>query len=695
MLLFAAASFVGAALLFLVEPMLAKLVLPYFGGSPMVWNTSTLFFQTLLLGGYLYVHLTTRRVGPRRHPWLHLALLVAPLVALPVALPDEPAPPPDSEPALWLLRVLLLAAGLPFALLATTGPLLQRWLSWSGHPRADDPYVLYAASNAGSVVGLLGYPLLVEPTVGLATQTRWWSWAYVGFVVLVVACGVATARSAAPRSRSAPTRRAARGPGPSWRTRAGWAALAFLPSSLMLGVTTHVSTDIAAIPLFWTVPLAIYLGTFVVAFGRRTRRPPRATALVAAALCLPVLVVLRTSVPPVWLSVSLDLALLTAAGLAAHGRLAAGRPGVEHLTGFYLVVGLGGALGGLLNGLLAPVVLDRPLEFPVVVALVPLVAVGLTSGRAGRSAVGERFAAVRARRRARRPRRAALPVPALLRQPLVLMSLVLVSTVVLLDDRGGGVVLRERTFFGSYRVTEGTERRTLVNGTTVHGWQELRGAWAGEPTSYYSRGGPIGDVMAAYGGTPVLDRVALVGLGVGTMAAYGTPGQRMDFYEIDPAMAGIARTRFDYLRESAADVRVVLGDARLRLATARETYGLVVLDAFSSDAIPAHLLTEEAVRTYLRRLAPGGLLAVHVSNRHLDLAPVLGATARELGLVARVRYDGVTEEQASPSTWVVLARDRADLDRLLTRPGWDPVDGDAARAWTDDYSSVLQVLDAG
>lgn len=694
MLLFAAASFVGAALLFLVEPMLAKLVLPYFGGSPMVWNTCTLFFQTLLLGGYLYVHLTTRRVGPRRHPWLHLALLIAPLLALPVALPDEPAPPPDSEPALWLLRVLLLAAGLPFALLATTGPLLQRWLSWTAHPRADDPYVLYAASNAGSVVGLLGYPFLVEPTVGLATQTRWWSVAYIGFVALVVACGVATARSAAPQPRSAPAR-AAGAPAPSWRTRAGWAALAFLPSSLMLGVTTHVSTDIAAIPLFWTVPLAIYLATFVVAFGRRSRRPPRVSALVAAALCLPGLVFLRTSGPPVWLSVGLDLALLTAAGLAAHGRLAAGRPGAEHLTGFYLVVGLGGALGGLLNGLLAPVVLDRPLEFPVVVALVPLVAVGLTSGGAGRSAVAQPFAAVRARWRARRQGRAARPLPAVLRQPLVLMSLLLVTAFVLLDDRGGGVVLRERTFFGSYRVTEGTERRTLVNGTTVHGWEELRGPWVGEPTSYYSRGGPIGDVMAAYEGTPVLDRVALVGLGIGTMAAYGAPSQRMDFYEIDPVIADIARSRFGYLRESAAEVRVVLGDARLRLATARATYGLVVLDAFSSDAIPAHLLTEEAVRTYLRRLSPGGLLAVHVSNRHLDLAPVLGATARELGLVALVRHDGVTEEQASPSTWVVLARDPADLRRLLTRPGWDPVDGDAARAWTDDYSSVLQVLDAG
>lgn len=688
-LLFGAASFLGAALLFLVEPMLAKLVLPSFGGSPTVWNTCTLFFQGLLLAGYAYVHVSTRRLGPRRQPWLHLALLALPLVALPVALPADTAPPVDGEPALWLLRVLALAAGLPFALLATTGPLLQRWFSWTSHARAEDPYFLYAASNAGSVVGLLGYPFLVEPMVGLGEQTRWWSWAYVGFAALVAACGLAAARSRPSMSTSDSSPDGSGPlvtvPRPTAGTRLGWVAVAFVPSTLMLGVTTHVSTDIAAIPLFWTVPLALYLATFVVAFGRTARTPSRVPALLAAALSLPVLVVVSGAWrPAVWLSMSLDLALLAAVGLAAHGRLAAGRPAVEHLTGFYLLVSLGGALGGLLNGLVAPAVLDRPLEFPLAVAVVPLLALRLGSGagprlpaRAGRGAVWG-------------------PVRAVLREPLALMAPLLVAGFLLQDATAGNVVRRDRTFFGSYRVTEETGRRVLVNGTTLHGWEALSGRYVGEPTSYYSRGGPIGDVMSAYRGTPLLDRVALVGLGVGTLAAYGEAGRRMDFLEIDPVMVDLARSEFGYLRRSEAEVRVVLGDARLSLARrAAPTYGLIALDAFTSDAIPAHLLTVEAVRTYLTRLADGGLLAVHISNRHLDLAPVLAAIGAELGLTGVVREDGAPSAPGIASTWVVLARAPADLDRLLTRADWQPLRADGTRAWTDDYSSLVQVLDAG
>jgi len=681
-LLFGAASFLGAALLFLIEPMLAKLVLPSYGGSPMVWNTCTLFFQALLLAGYAYVHVSTRRLGSRRQPWLHLGLLALPLLALPVGLPANAAPPAGDAPALWLLMVLAVAVGLPFAMLATTGPLLQRWLSWTEHPRAQDPYFLYAASNAGSVVGLLGYPFLLEPTVGLAAQTRWWSIAYVGFALLVAACGVVAGLSSrrtagkavvAGTPASAPAGEAA-SPAPSLRTRLGWVAVAFVPSSLMLGVTTHISTDIAAIPLFWTVPLAVYLATFVVAFGRRTRKPPRVAALLASGLCLVVLmVVVRAWTPTVWQSVSLDLALLATVGLAAHGRLAASRPAVEHLTGFYLLVSAGGVLGGLLNGLLAPALLDRPLEFPVVVALVPLLVIGLS--------------------------RPAFPVRrrfALAREPMAWMAALLAVGIVGQQYVGGSVLLRERTFFGSYQVTGDDERRLLTHGTTFHGWEVLSGRWAGEPTSYYTRTGPIGDVMSVYGGTPVLDRVALVGMGVGTLAAYGRPGQRMDFFEIDPAVVGIARSSFGFLRRSRAEVHVVVGDARLSLA--REpgpTYGLIVLDAFSSDAIPAHLLTEEAVRAYRARLVPGGLLAFHVTNRHLDLVPVLAAQAREVGMVAVVRRDYAARSPGSVSTWVVLARSDADLDRLRTRPGWVPAVAGGTRAWTDDYSSLVQVLDVG
>jgi len=674
--LFGVASFLGAALLFLIEPMLAKLVLPSYGGSPMVWNTCTLFFQVLLLAGYGYVHVSTRRLGPRRQPWVHLVLLGLPLLLLPVGLPSDAAPPPDADPAWWLLRVLLVAIGVPFALLATTGPLLQRWFSWTTHPRAGDPYFLYAASNVGSVVGLLGYPFLIEPSFGLATQTRWWSVAYVGFVLLVGACGVVAgvaSRRPAGRPAGSATLQTS-GPAPSLRTRLGWVAIAFVPSSLMLGVTTHVSTDIAAIPLFWTVPLAVYLATFVVAFGRTTRRPSRGMALLASVLCLPVLlVVAQVWRPPVWQSVALDLALLLVAGLAAHGRLAASRPAVEHLTGFYLLVSLGGALGGLLNGLLAPLVLDRPLEYPVVVALVPLLVIGLAG------------TAPDVRRRL-----------SVAREPMAWMAAVLVVGFVGQEYLTGRVLLRERTFFGSYQVKDGDTRRLLSHGTTIHGWEERTGSGVGEPTSYYTRSGPIGDVMSAYKATPLLDRVALVGMGVGTLAAYGEPGKRMDFYEIDPAVVEIARSNFGFLRMSAADVSVVVGDGRLSLERVpRSTYGLIVLDAFSSDAIPAHLLTEEAVRSYRSRLLPGGLLAFHVTNRHLSLVPVLAAQADALGMAAVVRRDVYTETLGSVSTWVVLARQDADLDRLRTRPDWEPAVAGDTRAWTDDYSSLLQVLDVG
>jgi SAM-dependent methyltransferase len=675
--LFGAASFVGAALLFLVEPLLAKLVLPYFGGSPMVWNTCTLFFQALLLASYLYVHVSTRRLGARRQPWAHLALLLLPLLVLPVALPADPGPPAGSDPALWLLRVLLVAVGLPFALLAATGPLLQRWFSWTGHARAHDPYFLYAASNAGSVLGLLGYPFLVEPLMGLSAQARWWSGAYVVFAALVASCGVLALRASRrlPRAAAVPVGGVRTGSGdgsPTGRRRLSWVVLAFLPSSLMLGVTTHASTDIAPIPLFWTVPLAIYLATFVLAFGRSSRRPPRGAAVVASLLAIVALLDAGSSwAPPVWFSLLLGVATLAATGLAAHGRLAADRPAPERLTGFYLLVALGGALGGLLNGLLAPVLLDRLLEYPLVLCFVPLLLIGVVQ-------VGS-------------PRSLAL-------RPVVWVSgLLLVGTVVqgVLQP---AVLLRERTFYGSYRVSGSDQVLRLSHGTTLHGWELRRGPHRGEPTAYYARSGPVGDVIAAYPASASSGRVAVVGLGVGTLAAYGESGQRMDFYEIDPAVVRIARDSglFSFLRRSKADVRIVVGDGRLSLQRVPDaTYGLVVLDAFSSDAIPSHLLTTQALADYRRTLAPGGLLAVHITNRHLRLAPVLAAQARQLGMAGVVRTDPVVSEVQANSDWVVLARDEQDLQPLRDKGDWLSLAGPPVRAWTDDYASLVRVVDLG
>jgi hypothetical protein len=721
-LVYAVASFLGAALLFLVEPMLAKMLLPPFGGSPMVWNTCTLFFQTLLLGAYAYVHLSTARLGRRRQPVAHLLLLLVPLAVLPVALPSDVAPAATTEPALWLLRDLFLAAGLPFALVATTGPLLQRWYAWLGGPGSDDPYFLYAASNAGSIAGLLGYPLLVEPRTTLSEQALWWSYGYGAFLLLVAFCGLQLLlRKRSPAAANG-------GPGAeepdepvSWRRRLSWLGLAFLPASLMLGVTTHISTDIAAFPLLWSVPLTIYLLTFVVAFSRRRRQPPRLAALMSLALAsVAILDAWRLVGLPVWVQLCVHLCLLAAVGLAAHGRLAADRPAPRRLTGFYLTVSVGGALGGLLNGLLAPLVFDRPLEYPLALAAVPLLLAGRARDEKGRWGAFAR--SYRGLGRLVPPVLLAAVVGASARWLLDtgreelaygvlsvglsiavglffvryprLATVAMMAGLAVLLARDTEPLHRERTYFGSYRVVANGGTHLLFHGTTTHGSQVRNGSAAEEPTTYYTRRGPIGDVFQTYAGTRT-DRVAVVGLGAGTLAAYGRPGQHMDFYEIDPAVVRIARdpSLFGYLQQTAGTVSIHEGDGRLQLAgSAERSYGLIVLDAFSSDAIPVHLLTREAFSVYRAKLAPGGLLAVHVSNRHLRLAPVVAAQARDLGMVAARRFDIAGRANSWSSEWVVLGARQADLAPLLDHDEWHVLSPTGARAWTDDYSSVVTAL---
>jgi hypothetical protein len=672
---YALASFLGAALLFLVEPMLAKMLLPSFGGSPMVWNTCTLFFQLLLLAAYAYVHVSAARLGRRRQPAGHLLLLLAPLFVLPVALPEDAAPTGAAEPALWLLRDLFLAAGLPFALIATTGPLLQRWYAWSRAAGGSDPYFLYAASNAGSIAGLLGYPLLVEPRTTLSDQAVWWSYGYGAFLLLVAGCAVPLLVRG--RRSAGPTGAAPGGEADepvSGRRRATWLALAFLPASLMLGATTHISTDVAAFPLLWSVPLTIYLLTFVVAFSRRRRKQPRVAAGLALVLAFAALLdAWRLVSPPVWAQLAIHLGLLATAGLAAHGRLAADRPAPRRLTGFYLVVALGGALGGLLNGLLAPLVFDRPLEYPAVIVAVPLLLVGLWSPSRER--------------------------PGLLVRGLGWLGWAGTATMVFASGwllwLEPDPLYRERTYFGSYRVVAGGGTHRLVHGTTTHGSEVRSGAGAGEPTTYYSRQGPIGDVFREYGADSRTDRVAVVGLGAGTLAAYGRPDRQIDFYEIDPAVVRIAQDArlFRYLQRADGAVGIHEGDGRLQLAKAPDrTYGLIVLDAFSSDAVPVHLLTREAFSVYRAKLAPEGLLALHVSNRHLCLAPVVAAQAQDLGMVAVRRFDFAPREHSSSSEWVVLGARRADVAPLLADGRWQVATPAGERPWTDDYSSVVTAL---
>ncbi|MGK5558389.1 fused MFS/spermidine synthase [Actinomadura kijaniata] len=719
--IFMLTSLVGASLIFAVEPMVAKILLPTYGGSPMVWNTSVLFFQLMMLAGYAYAH-WSQRYGPRRQPLAHLLLIALPLFLLPVTLPAWAKAPDSWSVAPWLLLVLTVMVGAPFVALSATGPLTQRWYSWSGLPRAEDPYFLYAAGNVGSLVALVSYPFVIEPLAGLTSQTRGWAVAYGVFVALMGTCAVVAFRG---RGGAAVTEEE-RPPGTGaeeaigWRRRVKWVLIAALPSSLMLGATTHISTDIAPVPLMWVVPLALYLVTFIVAFGVR-RRPWLASTVWT---CATASAILSWSLPLLSaflgiLMLPVDLLWVVLAGLACHGLLAEDRPGSRHLTEFFLYVSLGGALGGSFNGLLAPVLFDWGAEFPLAIAGLAGLAL-VTAGSEGERREGERRR-LPGRRTALRILLFTVPPLAMLlgvrlenvwlllvgmlaligcgvqvlwRQPRAVVATAVLGMGTVFVLQTGSDLVRVRTFFGSYKVEQEGDKRSFLHGTTLHGWQLTGPGERTVPTSYYARTGPLGDVFAAYGQAPAARRTAVVGLGTGTVAAYGRPGQRMDFYEIDPEVVRIARSHFTYLRDCACEVRTVTGDGRLRMAEAPDgAYGIIVLDAFSSDAVPTHLLTREAMELYARKLAPGGVIALNISNRNLDLRPVLAATSRSAGLVAAVSRDGSPPNRVSaPSLWGAIARSEEELRPLTSRGGRWQVPRPDGPVWTDSYSSIVGVL---
>jgi hypothetical protein len=715
-LLFTAASFLTAALLFLVQPMVGRMVLPAFGGSPQVWTTSMLFFQLALLIGYGYTHLATTRLPRRTQPWWHLGLLLLPLALLPIALDVAPSGRGGLAPSLELLAGLALGVAAPFVLVATSGPLVQRWFSWTDHRRAADPYFLYAAGNLGSALGLLAYPFVLEPLLDVPDQARWWAGGYVLAVVLLAGCGLVTRRRPSPHAvavdvpADAPAGREPEAVGA--RRVARWVLLAFVPSSLMLAATAHLTTDVAAVPLLWIVPLGVYLLTFSVAFSRVG---PTATRI-ATWLAAPTVVAAIALGPDelgVPLAVAVQVTLVAVGGLVAHGQLAADRPAPALLTRFYLWVAVGGALGGVANGLLAPLLFPTVVEHGLIAAATLALVVRwreLVVGARSWPAPARLAAAVLL---------AALPVATVilaLRGPLPdatwlrlgILALLLVPLATRVGRSGavglavvtvavvphGQSVLEaeevERTFFGVHRVLVDGDRVALLHGTTLHGTQDLDTLASRRiPTTYYGREGPFGPI-----GDELLPRgdVGVIGLGSGAIAAYGQAGQRLVFHELDPAVERLARDHFTYLADSPADVEVVVGDGRRTVAEVDARYHTLLVDAFSSDAIPVHLLTVEAVEVYLDALAADGSLGLHLTNRHLDLRPVAAGIARELGLHAVI---AAGEAGGYASVWVVLAREREVLEPLLA-DGYHAlaaeVGADDEVLWTDRRSDLLRVL---
>jgi hypothetical protein len=795
MILFSATIFVSAALLFLIEPMFAKFVLPSFGGTPAVWTGSMMFFQAALLTSYLYVHATTTWLGARRQAVLHLVVVLLPLLVLPIAVPAADwAPGAESNPLLYLLGLLAVAIGLPFFAVSATNPLIQRWLADTDHPAARDPYFLYRASNLGSVIGLLGYPLLVEPELRLATQGLAWSLCYGAFIVLVFASAVmlwraapATATQEEEEEEEVLAGDPASGGGspqsadPSlgsgltvWR-RLRWIGLTFVPSSLMLGVTSFVTTDITPIPLLWVLPLSLYLFSFVIVFSPSQKMPDVIHKMMVAVLPLMMAMLVVTTLTqmrnPYWLLILLHLLGFFVVAMVLHGEVARDRPPARHLTEFYLWVAVGGVLGGVFNALIAPIAFDRVVEYPLAIVLACLFLPGVVLGPLLRKENSERVAdeerspdeepgnneerdassssgsTYRLADSSKLDLTLDLVLPVLLGLGMVALGwavdnavfdslaarntiwqalvglaaglclwfaysssrpirfgLGIAALIVAVTFANGATALYEdRSFFGVYKVagTAGTEDayHALVVGDTNHGAQVL-GPQPPEPIAYHDRTGPFGQLFDELpsqitGSSPV----AVLGLGAGVMSCYAAPGQQWDFYEIDPAIEAIARNTnlFTYLRDCPGQYNVILGDARLKLAEATDgKYGMIVGEAFSSDAIPVHLSTREAVNMYLSKLQSDGVLVMHISNRHLELEPVVGDLARDRGLVCYAQFDQATDNvpYKLAAHFTVMARQEADLGSVPDDPRWQPcvTNPDPDKVWTDDFSNLLSTF---
>ena len=742
--LWGAAVFIAAWLVFWVQPLAVRGVLPVLGGSPAVWNTAMVFFQAALLGGYALAHLLARRASPLGQLavlgvlWAGIAL-TAPIGGLRL-LGEVPAA--GLPPALWLLGTLAGALGLAFVAASSLAPLVQSWLARAGAGAASaDPYFLYAASNAGSAGALVAFPFLLEPFLGLDWQAWLWSAAALGLAPLLLVLWRAAAAGGgvgalvggedAAASGSSDAARAARAAAlPVVRIL----ALAAIPSALLLAVTRYLTTDVAAVPLLWIVPLALYLATFVHAFARRTLIPHGLLArLVAPALiALAVVYLLTRSVFAFGLAHLLVFAL---AALYCHGALARLRPPPAHLTRFYLLMSTGGLVGGLLVALVAPLVFVDVYEYPIAIALVAvllpaapvvlrrghyiaaavalgivvagLVAVhgGFGGGVGGSSAAGDAGGGLSPLAIGIAVVLVVLAAPVLLvlraRPALLAGALLAVFLAQTLVAYLGGDehIARARTFFGVYRVVEADGLRSFYHGTTLHGAERRRAdGTIDSRITYYGPGTPYAELLAGLARRPDPLVLGIAGLGTGSLACFARPGDAVRAYEIDPAVVRLAREHFAALRTCAPDAYIGVGDARLLLERETTALDFLALDAFTSDAIPVHLLTKEAFRSYLRVLAPEGVLAVHISNRHLDLEPVVAALADRAGLAGRIkRYDApealIKSREATSSHLVALARDEETLRALDLDAGWVPLgDPNRVRVWTDDYTSIVPIL---
>ena len=687
-LAFATTTFFGAVLLFFMEPLIGKSLLPQYGGTPAVWNTCVLFFQAVLLLGYIYVHLLQRNLQIRAQVAVHAAVMLLALASLPFKF-QIPSAESLESPVASLLYQLILSVGFVFFLVSTTAPLMQTWYI-AARIRAN-PYWLYVASNAGSLVGLLLYPLLIEAWLPISAQREVVSQSIVCLCLLTGLCaGFAIGAShRSPNPHDAETTQKIPPKPISAQTRWNWFILSACPSTMMLGVTTFFSSEIAPIPAIWMLPLGIYLVSFMIAFAQ----PPQWMLVLCSSgyvvLAMTVAISNNMMVRADMSGIILHSLLLLLGALALHGRLSSLRPNVENMTEFYLWVSVGGVSGSLFSTLLAPLAFNWLAEYPLVIAgslwLLPW---PFLQGTPHRRSLVVAFHGIR------------LAVAA-----IVVTGL---SWNIYFSDSSKLVMHRERSFFGSFHVARGREgvMHQLVHGTTVHGMQ-IAGKEAIHrtlPLTYYFPTGPIGQIFQSIRGTPTLQSVGIVGLGVGALAGYAEKKQEFTFYEIDPAIDRVARNPFLFSFLSDAEARnsriqIVIGDARLKLREAPDAkYGMLVLDAFTSDSVPVHLLTREAIGEYMKKLKPEGILVFHISNNYINFEPVLANAAHDLGLIAFIQRDTILSAEEirrgkSQSIWLMMSRSIDPLQPILKNGRWQECrKQQGVDAWTDEHSNLFWTI---
>ncbi|MCW5964939.1 MAG: fused MFS/spermidine synthase [Bryobacterales bacterium] len=677
--------FLGAFLLFLIQPAYSKFILPWFGGVPLVWATALVFFQCALLAGYAYAHLLNRRLAPRYQLGLHCLLLLVSLTFLPVMPGEQWKPSGGDAPGWRILAMLVVTLGMPYMLLAATSPLVQAWIA--RYRRQIVPYRLFSLSNLASLLGLLSYPFLIEPAIGLELQFTVWSRAYglyaVAMALLMGVTAVAVRKQAASGIAADTSHEdlAEEQERPAWQTQALWVALAACPSMLFLATTQHLTLDVAPVPFLWVLPLVLYLLTFVICFEFPHFLPQRLLGFLssAAATLVGLLVAMPYLVPDFRLEIVALCGGLFVMMLFCHAELYDRRPVPRHLTRFYLMTALGGALGGSFVGLVAHRIFHGHYEIYVGLGLCTALVLLVEWPRRDR-------------------RQGDFEVTFSLAAPLFATALVITLPFL---SANRSQMRAERNFFGALRVVEGSEHglpawRQLDHGTTKHGVQLLAPSRKCQAVAYYSNDSGVGRLMAVLQERHPALRVGVIGLGIGTLAAYARPADEFVFYEINPLIERIAREDFSFLSECAQHVQVRLGDARVQMESeAPNAYSVLFVDAFSGDSIPTHLLTREAFAVYTRHLAANGVMLVNISNRYLDLRPVVRASAASAGFdVVFLGSQRGADDQVFDAVWALLARDPAIISDVSIRvaAGRTPQPKEEV-LWTDDFSNLFRVME--